>query len=60
MSETTTTAEARLGDPAPLGLAGLAMSLGLLSFHLTVLIRGAGRAGLTAATAVVFGGLVAV
>lgn len=36
MSETTTTAaEARPGDPAPLGLAGLAMSLAPLSFHNT-------------------------
>ena len=61
MSETTTptpTSEARLGDPAPLGLAGLAMSLGLLSFHNTGLIKEAGLTGLTAATAVVFGGVV--
>lgn len=63
MSETTTettAAEARFGDPAPLGLAGLAMSLGLLSFHTTGLIKEAGLAGLAAATAVVFGGLVSV
>ncbi|GAA1952265.1 acetate uptake transporter [Catenulispora subtropica] len=59
MSETTTTG-ARLGDPAPLGLSGLAMSLGLLSFHNTGLIKEAGLTTLTAATAVVFGGLVSV
>jgi succinate-acetate transporter protein len=57
VTESTTT-EARFGDPAPLGLSGLAMSLGLLSFHNSGLIKEAGLAGLTAATAVVFGGLV--
>ncbi|GAA2043320.1 GPR1/FUN34/YaaH family transporter [Catenulispora yoronensis] len=66
MSETTTTAATvaaagtRLGDPAPLGLAGLAMSLGLLSFHNSGLVKEAGLTSLTAATAVVFGGLVSV
>jgi len=61
VSETTTpTSGTRLGDPAPLGLAGLAMSLGLLSFHNTGLVKEAGLTALTAATAVVFGGLVSV
>lgn len=60
MTENTTTTGIRLGDPAPLGLSGLAMSLGLLSFHNTALIKDAGLAALTAATAVVFGGLVSV
>jgi succinate-acetate transporter protein len=61
VSETTTTeAGLRLGDPAPLGLSGLAMSLGLLSFHNSGLIKEAGLTSLTAATAVVFGGLVSV
>jgi succinate-acetate transporter protein len=59
VTETTST-EARLGDPAPLGLSGLAISLGLLSFHNSDLIKEAGLTGLTAATAVIFGGVVSV
>ena len=61
MSETTnTTPGTGIGDPAPLGLAALAMSLGLLSFHNSGLVKEAALAGVASSTAVVFGGVVSV
>lgn len=60
MSESTSSAGTGIGDPAPLGLAALAMSLGLLSFHNSGLVKEAALAGVAGATAVVFGGVVSV
>jgi succinate-acetate transporter protein len=62
VSETTatTTALSRIADPAPLGLAALGMSLGLLSFHNTGLVKEAALVGITAAVAVVFGGVLSI
>lgn len=60
MSEPTSTPGTGIGDPAPLGLAALAMSLGLLSFHNSGLVKEAALAGIAGATAVVFGGVVSV
>jgi succinate-acetate transporter protein len=60
VSESTSSPATGLGDPAPLGLAALAMSLGLLSFHNSGLVKEAALAGVAGATAVVFGGVVSV
>jgi succinate-acetate transporter protein len=61
VSESTiSSAGAGTGDPAPLGLAALAMSLGLLSFHNSGLVKEAALVGVAGATAVVFGGVVSV
>lgn len=60
VSEITEGGAARPGDPTPLGLAGLGITLGLLSFHTSGLMKQAAMANVVEATAVVFGLLAAV
>jgi succinate-acetate transporter protein len=57
---TSTTGVSVIGDPAPLGLAGLGFTLGLLSFHNSGLVKEAALVGITTAVAVIFGGLVSI
>ena len=60
MSETTTvTCKPKgIGDPTPLGLAALGISIGLLSFHTSGLVKEAALGAVAGVVGVVFGGVV--
>lgn len=55
MSEPTQGRAAGAGDPTPLGLAGLGITLGLLSFHTSGLMKEPALTDVVGAAAVVFG-----